>query len=116
MSLVKALGEVFRGLEYQVVSCSDRSTAVLFLKSEISYQLLLIDLEWRSKEGLKLARLAHRLRHRNHLMTVLMAATKLTRYTQTVARKAGIQECIIKTQDMAQVIEGICGRSNKETN
>jgi DNA-binding response OmpR family regulator len=102
--LVERLGEVLSGPEYRVISCSDHGGAILFLKSEIPYQLLLIDLEWRSKEGLKLARLAHTLKHRDDLTTMLVAATKLTRHMKAVARKAGIHECIIKTEDMAEVI------------
>jgi len=100
-----ALRDVLRKPQFQIVACSDRGSAVLFLKSQIPYHLLLIDLEWRGTEGLKLARLAHSLRHRKQMATVLVAATKVTRHTEELARKAGADECIIKTKDMAGVAE-----------
>lgn len=102
-----ALRDVLRKPQFQIVACSDHGSAVLFLKSQIPYHLLRIDLEWRGTEGLKLARLAHSLRHRKQMATVLVVATKLTRHIEALARKAGDDECVMKTQDMAGVTEAI---------
>ena len=116
-----ALRNVLRKPQFQLIACSDRGSAVLFLKSQIPYHLLLIDLEWRGREGLKLARLAHSLRHRKQMATVIVAATKLTRHMGALAREAGADECVMKTQDMAGVTEAITrlllieGRESKPT-
>jgi DNA-binding response OmpR family regulator len=78
-----------------------------FSKSEIPYHLLLLDLEWRGKEGLKLARLARSLRHRKRMPIVLVAATELSSRLKALARKAGVNEWVTKTPDMGSVIEAI---------
>jgi hypothetical protein len=45
----------------------------MFLKSEIEYHLLMFDIEWQGDEGLKMARLAHSLRHRKQTPTILVS-------------------------------------------
>jgi DNA-binding response OmpR family regulator len=67
--------------------------------------LFLFDLEWRGAGGVKLARLAHSLRHREQTPVMLVAATKSARARAVLARKAGAAECVMKTQDMAGVTE-----------
>ncbi|MEP6742017.1 MAG: hypothetical protein ABJB61_05915 [bacterium] len=67
----------------------------------------MIDLEWRGTEGLKLAQLAHSLGHREQMAIILVAANELSRRTQASARKAGVNECVLKTPDMAGVTEAI---------
>lgn len=93
--------------QVHIIACSDRGSAILFLKSEIPYHLLLVDLEWRGREGLKLARLARSLRHRKRMGTVLISATALTVQMDELARKAGIYEYVGKTQDMSEAVEAI---------
>jgi CheY-like chemotaxis protein len=89
------------------VACADGESAILFLRSEIPYDLLLIDLDWRGKEGLKLARLAHSLRHRKRMPIVLVTARKLNSDMKTSARRAGVKECVTKKPDMGAVSEAI---------
>ena len=105
LELIAALRKELAKTDCRVVACSDYGSAILFLKSDIPYQGLLIDWEWRGREGLELARLVHTLKYRSDLTTILVAATKLTRYKEAVAHKAGIRECLIKTKDMAEVIK-----------
>ena len=105
LELITALRKELADADCRVVACSDHGSAILFLKSDIPYQELLIDWEWRGREGLELARLVHTLKHRSDLTPMLVAATKLTRYMEAVAHKAGIRECSIKTKDMAEVIK-----------
>ena len=107
LELIAALKKALTEPDYRLVSCSERESAILFLKSEIPYDLLLIDLEWRGKEGLKLARLAHSLPHRKRMPIILVAATELSSKLQTLAGRAGVNECVTKTPDMAAVIEAI---------
>ena len=107
LELIAAVRQVLTEPDYRLVACSDRETAILFLKSEIPYQLLLIDLEWREKEGLKLARLAHSLRHRKRMPIILVAAAELSSDLKASARKAGVRECVTKTPDVSVVSQAI---------
>lgn len=96
--------------QFQVVGCSERGGAILFLKSQIPYHLFLFDVEWLGVEGLKLARLARSVRHRKQTPAILVAATKSAGEMQGFARKVGVPkcvECVVKTRDMAGVTEVI---------
>ena len=107
LELIAALKKALPEGDYQIVSCVDREGAVMFLKSDISYQLLLIDFEWRGKEGLKLASLARLLKHRKLMPIVLVTASELSRRHKALARNAGVNECVVKKQDMGAIVETI---------
>ena len=108
LEFIAALREVLSESDYRLVTCADRESAVLFLKSDIRYEVLLVDFEWRKKDGVEVARLARKLRHRKRMPIVLVGA-KLTRHTRAVAAKAGVQECVLKTQDVGEVIKRVMG-------
>jgi PleD family two-component response regulator len=103
IALRKALSET----EIGVLGCSDHESAVLFLKSQIPYHLLLVDMEWHGKEGFQLAQLANSLRHRKRMSTILVSAKRLSKYMDALARNAGIETCVKKTDDMGEVTEVI---------
>ena len=107
LELIAAVRRVFTGPDYRVVTCSDRESAVLFLKSEIQYDLMLIDFDWRGMEVLKLARLARSLGHRKQMPIILVAATRLSSERKTSARKSGVKEFVTKTTDMGAVTDAI---------
>jgi DNA-binding response OmpR family regulator len=107
LELMAAVRQVLTEPDYRLVTCSDRESAILFLKSEIPYHLLLIDLEWRGKEGLKLARLARSLQHRKRMPIILVTARKLSSATKTSARRAGVNESLTKTPDIGGVSKAI---------
>ncbi|MEK6283376.1 MAG: response regulator [Acidobacteriota bacterium] len=107
LGLISALKKALGKADYVLVSCSDRESAIVFLKSDIPYQLLLIDFEWRGREGLKLASLARLLKHRQRMPTVLVTASELSRRLKVLARNAGVNECVAKTPDMGAIIETI---------
>ena len=107
VKLMAAVQQALTPLDYQMVACSDRESAVLFLKSEIPYDLLLIDFEWLGKDGLKLARLARSQRHRRRMPKILVASIKLGSELETFARNAGVKECVLKSPDAAEVVEVI---------
>lgn len=107
LELIAAVRQVLTEPDYRLVACADHESSILFLKSEIPYNLLLIDLEWRGKEGLKLARLRHSLRHRKRMPIILVAATELTSRLKLLARKAGVNKCLMKTPDMGAVSKAI---------
>lgn len=107
LELIAALRHVLAEPDYRLVTCSDREGAVLLLKSEIRYDLLLIDLEWPGAEGLKLARLAHSLRHRKRMPIILVAAAEVSDALQVLARRAGVTDWVAKTPDIGAISEGI---------
>jgi DNA-binding response OmpR family regulator len=106
LEFLAALRQVLTEPDYRLVACSDRESAILFLKSDIHYDSLLIDLAWRGREGLELARLAQSLGHRKQ-MPIMLVATKLNSAMKTLARKAGVKKCLMKTPNVAAVSEAI---------
>jgi len=107
LELIAALRQVLTEPDYRLVACSDRDSCILFLKSDIPYHLLLIDLEWQGTEGLKLARLAHSLRHRKRMPIILVATTELSSRLKALAHKDGVNECVTKSPDMSALSEAI---------
>ena len=105
VKLMAAVQQVLTPPDYQVVACSDRESAILFLRSEIPYDLLLIDFEWRGKDGLKLARLARSLRHRKRMPKIMVASISLGGELEALARRAGVKECVMKLPEAGGVIE-----------
>ena len=107
LELIAALRRALTEPAYRLVSCSDRESAIMFLQSEIPYDLLLIDLDWPGAKDLKLAWLTHSLRHRKRMPIVLTSATPLDDHLKTLASKAGARLWVTKTQDMAALAEVI---------
>jgi response regulator RpfG family c-di-GMP phosphodiesterase len=106
LKLIATLRQVLPEPVYRLVTCSDRESAVLFLKSDIPYEVLLIDLEWRGKNGLEVAGLARKLRHRKRMPIVLLAGAKLNRRRQTVAAEAGVTTWMLKTEEAIKRVMG----------
>jgi CheY-like chemotaxis protein len=107
LKLIAAVREVLTEPDYRLVACSHPESAVLFLRSEIPYDLLLIDFEWQGTEGMELARLVHSLGHRERMPIILVAPTNLSSDVRTLARAAGINECVTKTPDGVALSEAI---------
>jgi len=107
LELIAAVRRVFTEPDYRLVTCSDGESAVLFLKSEIQYDLMLIDFDWRGMEGLDLTRLARSLGHRKQMPIILVAAKRLSSDKRSLARKSGVKECVTKTGDMGAVSDAI---------
>lgn len=98
LEFIAAVQEVLRMPDYRLVSTSNYDDAVLFIKSQIPYDLLLIDFEWQGKEGLKLAQLVRSLRHRKRMPIVVVAATASS------AKKADVNEWVVKGGDVGEAI------------
>jgi len=96
-----ALRKVLKRPEYHVVSCPDRSSAILFLKGDAKYHLLLFELELRGTTGLELASLARSLPHREHLPILIVAGEEITDQLEELARRAGANEYLTKTGDIS---------------
>jgi len=106
LELMAAVRQILTQPDYRVVTCSDRESAILFLRSRIPYDLLLIDLDWQGTVGLKLARLAHSMRHRKRMPKILVSSIDLSSNLKASARKAGVNEYVMKSPP-ASVIEVI---------
>ena len=110
LKLIAKLRQVLAEPVYQLVTCADREGALLFLKSEIPYEALLVDFEWRKKDGVEVARLARKLPHRKRMPIVLLGGARLSRQTRSVAEEAGVTTCVLKTHDVGEVIRRLIGR------
>ena len=73
-----ALRRVLKRPESHIVSCPDRGSAILFLKGDAKYHLLLFELDLRGTTGLELASLARSLPHREHLPILIVAGEEIT--------------------------------------
>jgi DNA-binding response OmpR family regulator len=104
LDLLGAVRKVLAEPEYRLVACADRGLAILFLKSEIQYDALLIDFDWREEKGVELAGLARSLRHRKRMPIILVAA-KLDDILKKAASEAGIEHCLMKTGDAKKLSE-----------
>ncbi|HUS09038.1 MAG TPA: response regulator [Pyrinomonadaceae bacterium] len=107
LEFIAAMRQVLPEPDYLLVSCSDWGGAVLFLNSDIPYDLMLIDFDWRGKKGLELARLAQSLAHREDMPIVMVAATRVNSAVKTLARKGGVKKCLTKTPDLGSVVDAI---------
>ena len=110
LKFIAALRQALDEAVYLLVTCADREGAVLFLESDILYEVLLIDFAWRKKDGLEVARFARKLRHRKRMPIVLLGGTRLSRRTRAAAEEAGVTLCVLKTQDVPEVIKGLIGQ------
>ena len=96
-----ALRGVLRRPEYHIVSCPDRGSAILFLKGEARYHLLLFELELRGTTGLELASLARSIPHREQLPIIIVSGDEVTDQLDELTRRAGASECLTKIGDMS---------------
>ena len=87
LKFITAFREAVSEHDYRLVACSDQGSAVLFLKSDIHYDLMLIDYDWRGNEALKLARLSRSQRHRKHTPIVFLSRANLDDQTKALAKR-----------------------------
>ncbi len=102
VALRKSLGKP----QYHIVSCMDRDSAILFLRGDPKYDLLLFDVDLLGPKGLELARMAQSLSHRRRT-PIIITANELTRRLEQRASKTEIRACITKTSDMALIAQVI---------
>lgn len=107
LEFLAALRRVLTEPAYMLVACSDRGGAVLFLESDIPYDLLLLDFDWREQEGLELARLAQSLKHRKKMPIVMVAAKGVDHELKTLAGRAGVKKFVTKAPDVDAVSKAI---------
>lgn len=77
------------------------------LESDIRYDLFLFDLDLLDETGLELVRLVRSLRHRQRTPIIIVAADDAIERLGELARSAGANECLTKTEDMKAAVEAI---------
>ena len=107
LEFLAALRRVLREPAYGLVACSDRGSAEGFLESDIRYNLLLLDFDWRGQEGLELARLAQSLKHRKKMPIVMVAAEGVADELKTLVQGAGVKKFVLKTPDAGEAGKAI---------
>jgi CheY-like chemotaxis protein len=70
--LMTSLRQLFPKPRYQVVTCPDRGSAEMYIKSEIQYDLFILDHEMRDRAAFDLAQLIRSLPHRQHLSVMIV--------------------------------------------
>ena len=108
MKFMAAFREAVSDRVYHLVAGSNHQDIILFLKSDIHYDLTLIDHDWRGNEVLELARLARSKRHRKRMPIVLLSTVSLDDETKTLARKEKV-ECALKTADLSELVGRVIG-------
>ena len=74
LGLLKSLRTTFGEPKYHIVSCPDRRSAEMFIKSQIQYQLVIFDHEMRDRAAFDLALLLRSLDHRQNLPAIVVSA------------------------------------------
>src|SRR5437016_11701485 len=74
LALLKSLRTTFSKPEHHIVSCPDRLSAEMFIKSQIEYQLFIFDHEMRDRAAFELARLLRSLDHRQNAPAIVIGA------------------------------------------
>ena len=74
LALLKSLRTTFSKPEHHIVSGPDRLSAEMFIKSQIEYQLFILDHEMRDRAAFELARLLRSLDHRQSAPAIVIGA------------------------------------------
>src|SRR5713226_5873240 len=74
LGLLKSLKAMFGEPHYHIVSCPDRHSAEMFIKSQIQYQLFIFDFEMRDRAAFDLIRLVRSLDHRQSLPCIVVGS------------------------------------------
>jgi CheY-like chemotaxis protein len=101
--VAEAVKETLEGEGWRVESCADGYVALLLIKSERHYDLLLLDNELPNVNGLELTRRARELPHRKQTPIIMLSASEGVRD----AFLAGANMFLRKPQDISKVVETI---------
>jgi CheY-like chemotaxis protein len=98
-----AVKETLEGEGWRVETCADGSVALLLIKSDRRYDLILLDNELPNVNGLELARRARELPHRKGTPIIMLSASECVRD----AHLAGADAFLRKPQDIGKVVEAV---------
>src|SRR5712664_2464480 len=96
LALLKFLRSTFSNPNYHVVSCPDRLSAEMFIKSKIQYQLFIFDHEMRDRAAFDLARLLKSLDHRQDVPAIVIGV-EVESAVQEFTRASGGNDYVLKT-------------------
>lgn len=98
-----AVRETLEAEGWRVETCADGYVALLLIRSERRYDLLLLDNELPHMNGLELARRARELAHRRETPIIMLSASECVRE----AHLAGANMFLRKPQDIGKIVETI---------
>ncbi|HEV7905921.1 MAG TPA: response regulator [Pyrinomonadaceae bacterium] len=98
-----AVKETLEGEGWRVERCADGYVALLLIKSDRRYDLILLDNELPNVNGLELARRARELPHRTGTPIIMLSVSEGVRD----ALLAGADVFLRKPQDIGKVVETI---------
>src|SRR5438552_11385627 len=102
LSVLRFLRSTFGKPMYHVVSCPDRLSAEMFMKSQIPYQLFIFDHEMRDRAAFDLARLLRSLDHRQNLPAIVVGA-EVEGALQEFTRVSGGNDYVVKANHFSAV-------------
>jgi len=102
LALLKSLRATFDEPKYLVVSCPDRLSAEMFIKSQIQYQLFIFDHEMRDRAAFDLARLLRSLDHRQDVPAIVIGA-EVESALQEFTRASGGNDYVLKADHFSAV-------------
>lgn len=88
---------------WRVETCADGSVALLLIKSDRRYDLIILDNELPNVSGLELTRRARELPHRRETPIIMFSASECVRD----ALLAGVNTFLRKPQDIGKIVETI---------
>jgi DNA-binding response OmpR family regulator len=91
----------------RLVYCPGGSFVAHMLKSDIRYDLFLLDLDLLNETGMQLVRLVRSLSHRQDTPIIIVTADDVIDRLGELARSAGANECLTKTGAMSAPVETI---------
>lgn len=106
--LMSSLRQLLPKPRYHLVTCPDRDSAERFIKSEIQYDLFILDHEMRDRAAFDLAQLIRSLPHRQHLTVIIVGAeseNSLADFTKAAGGNAYVEKA-----DMFSEIHKAIGR------
>ena len=98
-----AVKETLEGEGWRVESCADGYVALLLIKSDRRYDLILLDNDLPNVSGLELARRARELPRRKETPIIMLSASEGVRD----ALLAGVNTFLRKPQDIGKIVETI---------
>lgn len=102
LSVLKFLRSTFGKPMYHVVSCPDRGSAEMFMKSQIPYQLFIFDHEMQDRAAFDLARLLRSLEHRQNAPAIVIGA-EVDRAMNEFTLASGGNDYVLKDDDFSAV-------------
>ena len=103
LGLLKSLRTTFDKPKYHIVSCPNRDSAEMFIKSQIQYHLFIFDHEMRDRAAFDLAGLLRSLDHRQNLPAIVVGA-EVESALREFTRASGGNDYVVKADHFSAVL------------